>query len=401
MTTTSRLGNVAVPDKTFLTLNFTNKQQTKIVQTPRRTPAVTFKSVSHQNFIRSNTPGDAQIDQDVFTSKHSNSLIDIKKSYYDVFDTENDKQIFISYETNSNVQERKFIVDLVRQLKENHLNDDIWFDKDEYIIGKPNWTVSRLEAAEHSNATVMIVTPSYFENPLSIYESKTLYDHKCTNGNFYLAIIVLYIKGYPRFNNANSSLFNDTERVRARKIVQNFTLLQPLIEKSNLFVNLSDPKLISLSIGEKVSHCVGLLTNSLEKYSKVRRPAPPMTPFDESDNLVESTHDTLVENTPFNVSLSATSLSIYSLHTNYVKSLTVQDNLLNKGYLYKTLIAFKPNDVQQFLEDIGVEEYYRNNFGDYRVDGYLLTAICDEDLTYIFDVDNKLVRNKIRSAIAG
>ena len=389
-----------LPEKTVLT--FKSSSPLKNTHLKRANVGVSFKSSSYHHFQTPDTPNDNIIDHDVFTTKHANSLIDIKKSYYDLTENETEKEIFISYETNSNIQERRFIVDLVRQLKENYLNDDIWFDKDEFLIGKPIWTVSRLEAAERSSAALLIVTPSYFENPLNIFESKTILDHKILDDNFYLAVIVVYIKGYPRFNNATSSLFNDTERIRGRKILQNFSLLQPIIDKSNLFINLSDPKLIPISIAEKVSHCVGVLTNSLEKYSKFKRAAPPMTPFDESDNVLNNTHDGM-NDTPFNLSISGTSLSIYSLHNNnYVKTYPSQDNNAKKNaYSYNSLIAFKPNDVQQFLEDIGVDEYYRNNFADYRVDGFLLSAICDEDLTYIFDIDNKVVRKKIRTAISG
>ena len=390
----------ALPDKTILTFN---SSPLKYHQSLKRSQAVSFKSSSFNTFqIQPETPSEHFVDHDAFSSKHANSLIDIKKSYYDVFDNETDKEIFISYETNANIQERKFIVDLVRQLKENHMNDDIWFDKDEYLIGKPTWTVSRLEAVERSSAAILIVTPGYFENPLSIFESKSLLEHKIANENFYLIVIMLYIKGYPRFNNQTSSIFNDAERLRGRKILQNFSLLQPIIDKSNLFINLSDAKLMPLSLAEKVSHCIGVLTNNLEKYAKVKRPAPPMTPFDESDSLMNIQQETMTANTPLNLSVCGTSLSVYSLHTNYIKGLQSQEQGTNKhSYAFKSLITFKPNDVQQFLEDIGVEEYFRINFADYRVDGFLLSAISDEDLAYIFDIDNKLVRKKIRTAISG
>ena len=392
-----------LPEKTVLTFKSSSPlKNTRLKRAPNI--GVSFKSSSYQNFHTPDTPSDNLIDHDVFTTKHANSLIDIKKSYYDMIDKETQKEIFISYETNANIQERRFIVDLARQLKENYLSDDIWFDKDELLIGKPIWTVSRLEAAERSSAAVLIVTPSYFENPLNIYESKTLLDHKLNDDDFYLAVIVLYIKGYPRLNNATSTLFNDSERIRGRKILQNFSLLQPIIDKSNLFINLSDPKLMPISIAEKVSHCVGVLTTSLEIYAKFKRPAPPLTPFDESDNIIDNEQDRGNNNdTPFNLSISGTSLSIYSLHNNnYIKTYAYQD-LHNKknAYSFKSLITFKPNDVQQFLEDIGVDEYYRQNIADYRVDGFLLSSITDEDLTYIFDIDNKMTRKKIRTAISG
>jgi hypothetical protein len=391
-----------LPEKTVLTFKSSSPLKNIHLRRPGHI-GVSFKSSSYQNFQTPDTPSDNLIDHDVFTTKHTNSLIDIKKSYYDMIDKETEKEIFISYETNANIQERRFIVDFARQLKENYLNDDIWFDKDELLIGKPVWTVSRLEAAERSSAAVLIVTPSYFENPLNIFESKTLLDHKLNNEDFYLAVIVLYIKGYPRLNNATSTLFNDNERIRGRKILQNFSLLQPIIDKSNLFINLSDPKLMPISIAEKVSHCVGVLTTSLEKYAKFKRPAPPLTPFDESDNVIDNENEGGNNDTPFNLSICGTSLSIYSLHNNnYIKTYASQDPLNKKNaYFYKSLITFKPNDVQQLLEDIGVDEYYRQNIADYRVDGFLLSSITDEDLTYIFDIDNKIIRRKIRTAISG
>lgn len=351
--------------------------------------------------IANNTNHAANVENDIFTTKHTNTLIDLKKSYYETSIGDMDKPIFISYESSANLQERKFIVDLVRQLKENHLNDDIWFDRDEMIVGKPTWTVKRLDAAENSNAGLLIVTPNYFENQLSIYESKTIYDLKCTDNKYFLGIIVLYIRGYSRLNNANSSIFNDTERLRAKKVVQNFSLLQPLIDKCNLFINLSDPKYMSMSIAEKVSHSVGLLTPIFEKYGKTKRPAPPMTPFDESDNVI-SIRGSITHPTPYMRTNRTSVLSTYSTYTINKKDNSIVDsNQSQPSYTFKTLMTYKPNDVQQWLEDNEIDEYYRLNFADFQVDGYLLTACSEEDLNYIFDIENKQLRKKIKNGIEG
>ena len=84
------------------------------------------------------------------------------------------KSIFVSYSPDANFSEKKFVVEVVRQLKENNLSEDIWFDKDEKIIDSPCWFSLRMEALEKSKAVVVFLSASCLTCPVSVYERKVI-----------------------------------------------------------------------------------------------------------------------------------------------------------------------------------------------------------------------------------
>lgn len=88
------------------------------------------------------------------------------------------KGIFISYSPDAGYDERAFVSDLVRQLKDNNMSDDIWFDKDENCIDKPVWFSQRMEAVERCQAAILVLSDHYFTCPVSVYEGRTLLERQ-------------------------------------------------------------------------------------------------------------------------------------------------------------------------------------------------------------------------------
>ncbi len=80
------------------------------------------------------------------------------------------KSIFISYSPDADFLERRFIVETVRQLKENNLAEDIWFDQDEQCTESPCWFSRRLERAEKCRAAILFISESYFSSCIAKYE---------------------------------------------------------------------------------------------------------------------------------------------------------------------------------------------------------------------------------------
>lgn len=341
-----------------------------------------IKSSSKSSYLTSslrnlNYPSTTTLTLESYNRRQIDYLSELKRNYYQIDSSrELEKPIYLSYESNANFQEKKFIIDLVRQLKENSYYEDIWFDKDEFKLDKPYWAMSRLEACEKSQAAIVIVTSNYYENQLSVYESKIIYDlKKDENKNYYLALILLHFKGYSSYH--TSTVMSEAEEIKTKKLLQNFSLLKPMIEKADLFINFTDSNLAKLSLNEKVSFCVGCLTNNLDKYAKFKKHAPPQTPF--YDNQTENIE-----------SISPTRLSYKS---------TIKSIDQNKPYKNKQLLLFKQFDVQQWLEEIGINEYHRTNFAEFQADGFLLCSCTDDDFVHIFDIDSKVTRKLLRNSI--
>lgn len=160
------------------------------------------------------------------------------------------KGIYISYSPDAGFQERAFISDLVRQLKENNMADDIWFDKDENCIDSPIWFSQRMEAVEKCQAAILILSDAYFTCPVSVYESRTLFERQLLNLHSVQTFSVLY------------------SELSQTNIPKNYT-------NSNLLLNTVDLTTTAhskLSVAEKTSVVLSGIMESLEKFAVINSP---------------------------------------------------------------------------------------------------------------------------------
>lgn len=156
------------------------------------------------------------------------------------------KGIFISYSPDAGFHERLFISDLVRQLKENNMADDIWFDKDENCIDSPIWFSQRMEAVEKCQAAIVILSDRYLTCPVSVYEGRTLFERQSTSPVKIFSILFsrLVETELPRYY---ESLLHDT-------------------------VDLTRPEHCKLSVAEKTSVVLRSIMVSLEKFAVINTP---------------------------------------------------------------------------------------------------------------------------------
>lgn len=166
------------------------------------------------------------------------------------------KTIFISYSPDAGFTERKFVVETVRQLKENNLAEDIWFDKDEKNTDSPCWFSMRMEAIEKCRAAILILSDSYFMCPVSVYEGKTLVER--------LKVDPTSVAIFP-------VMFSSLEKTEMPK---EFNLLVKDV------VELTSPDHHKLSLAEKTSVVIGSIMEDLEKYASIHSPPIPHTPPD-------------------------------------------------------------------------------------------------------------------------
>lgn len=166
------------------------------------------------------------------------------------------KTIFISYSPDAGFTERKFVVETVRQLKENNLAEDIWFDKDEKNTDSPCWFSLRMEAVEKCRAAILIMSDSYLTCPVSVYEGKTLVER--------LKVDPMSVAIFP-------VMFSSLEKTEMPK---EFNLLVRDI------VELTSPDNHKLSLAEKTSVVIGSIMEELEKYASIHTPPAPSTPPD-------------------------------------------------------------------------------------------------------------------------
>lgn len=166
------------------------------------------------------------------------------------------KTIFISYSPDAGFTERKFVVETVRQLKENNLAEDIWFDKDEKNTDSPCWFSLRMEAVEKCRAAILIMSDSYLTCPVSVYEGKTLVER--------LKVDPTSVAIFP-------VMFSSLEKTEMPK---EFNLLVRDI------VELTSPDNHKLSLAEKTSVVIGSIMEELEKYASIHTPPAPSTPPD-------------------------------------------------------------------------------------------------------------------------
>ena len=85
------------------------------------------------------------------------------------------KTVFISYNTECDYLERKFVSDVALSFKNEYsLENDIWFDLYEHCLCTSSWMSLRLENAEKCKGAVIILSNSYMDNRQCMNEMKTL-----------------------------------------------------------------------------------------------------------------------------------------------------------------------------------------------------------------------------------
>jgi len=167
------------------------------------------------------------------------------------------KSIFMSYSPDAGFLERKFVVETVRQLKDNNLAEDIWFDRDEEITESPSWFSARMESVERCKAAVLFLSDSYFACPVSVYEGKTLLERQKK----------LELNSPVKIYAVLFNLGDDTE------IPKSFSsLLQKAVDLTK--EHAKD------SLAEKTSVVIGRLMTNLERHACIHAAPPPPTPPD-------------------------------------------------------------------------------------------------------------------------
>ena len=82
--------------------------------------------------------------------------------------------IFVSYSPEASYEEKHFICYTVKELKNLGFSDDIWFDKDDSVLGSPNCSQARLEIVEKCRAALIFVSHSYLSSKSCQCESAVL-----------------------------------------------------------------------------------------------------------------------------------------------------------------------------------------------------------------------------------
>ena len=167
------------------------------------------------------------------------------------------KGIFISYSPDAGFEERKFVVETVRQLKENNLSDDIWFDKDEMNTHCPCWFSYRMEAVERCRAAILFLSDNFFSCPVSVYELKALLERQKQDPHSVKVFPILY------------QLSNETEIPK-----QYNQLFQGVVDLGG--------NNATKSPAEKSSVVIGSLMEDLEKYASLNTNSLPVpSPMEE------------------------------------------------------------------------------------------------------------------------
>ena len=167
------------------------------------------------------------------------------------------KGIFVSYSPDAGFVERKFVVETVKQLKENNLAEDIWFDKDEENTGSPCWFSLRMEAVEKCRAAILFLSDSFFLCPVSLYEGKTLLERSKAN----LHSVAIF-----------PILFSPIEKAEPPK--EFFGVLKQAVD-------LTASEHAKLSLAEKSSVVIGTIMETLEKFACMNLPLSVSSPDSE------------------------------------------------------------------------------------------------------------------------
>ncbi|XP_045158971.2 uncharacterized protein LOC123524677 isoform X2 [Mercenaria mercenaria] len=157
------------------------------------------------------------------------------------------KSVFVSYSPDAGFVERKFVVETIKQLKENNLAEDIWFDKDEGNTGSPCWFSLRMEAVEKCRAAILFLSDNYFLCPVSVYEGKTLLERTKANPH---SVAIFPI------------LFSSIQKSEPPK--EFIPMMKQAVDVTGDYSK--------LSLAEKTSVVIGTIMESLEKYALMNLP---------------------------------------------------------------------------------------------------------------------------------
>eukprot|EP00794_Sanderia_malayensis_P004776 gene4776-5403_t len=246
------------------------------------------------------------------------------------------KGIFVSYSYEAPYEEKKFVLELVKQLGEIGLQDEIWFDKDvlQEEINSPFFISNRLDAAERCKAAVMILSEAYFATNQTRCEAELLLarmlessypDDKAKSKPLELFIV--------KFNKWSDSVENIFE----------------LLLRS-VSVDLSFGKISRLSEAEKVSMFIEVLNKKLEEIG------------------------------------DGFSMKVPKL---------VDEPTMNNLFKKKPLVNWTVKDVQDWLLYLKIHEKYIISFEEFEIDGYLLITLTDSVLSDVLAVDSQICRRKI------
>ena len=118
-------------------------------------------------------------------------------------------------------------------------------------------------------------------------------------------------------------------------------------------VDLTSPSSLKLSLYERASTAIGALYQEIESCASVLTPFVPPTPPRD----------------------------------------------LTKDFKSRKLCRWTVNDVQSWLYDLGIKEFYCQCFLENFIDGFLLMSIMDHDLSECIGVDSRVARKKILQQI--
>ena len=171
------------------------------------------------------------------------------------------RAIFVSYSPGASLREKMFICYTVRELKNIGFCDDVWFDRDEMLVGSPNCFQQRLEIAEKCRAALMFVSESYFGSRLCKHEGT-----------------ILLARNKPSSDNSQG-VEKSVKLFCVR--CDNFHLPPEYRHLQDIMVNVSSSGMKIASIAEKSSRVVASFSETMEAYAPLfglRAPSPPREP---------------------------------------------------------------------------------------------------------------------------
>ena len=60
---------------------------------------------------------------------------------------------------------------------------------------------------------------------------------------------------------------------------------------------------------------------------------------------------------------------------------------------------WNPSDLQEWLFNLGIKEFYRQSMAEHLIDGYLLLTLTDSDMNASLSIDSHVVRKKIMQQV--
>ena len=246
--------------------------------------------------------------------------------------------LFISYALDAPYEEKKFVLELAKQLSEIGMHDDVWFDKDalQSDITSPFAVSSRLEVAEKCRGAVIILSESFLlssqtRNEADLFITRATQESQSEDSNPRPVLFIVKLSGWE----------NGVEKG-----------FESLIE--NISVNLSTGKISRLSEAEKVSMFISVLNKQLEKISSGFALRVPR----------------MIEDAPTKIHFKT-----------------------------KPLVNWTVKDVQDWLMSLKIHEKYIISFEEFEIDGYLLQSLTDSVLSNVLAVDSQICRRKILQRI--